>query len=89
MVQGRGNGLTSNLFAVAKSARTDSGSESHEDVGVLSSRGAPEELVGADVHAPRAPVVPVGRSGCTVHHDMANFCPRRVEITSEFIWTSG
>jgi hypothetical protein len=43
MEQGSGDGLAPNLFAVTKSARTDSGSRSHEHVGVLFSRSSDEE----------------------------------------------
>ncbi len=75
MAQGCGNGLAPNLFAVAKSARTDSGSESHEHVGVLCARGSNKEGVEVEAPAPRGPVAPVGGSGSSVHRGMGNFCP--------------
>ena len=75
MAQGCGNGLAPNLFAVTKSARTDSGSESHEHVGVLCARGSDKESVEVEAPAPRGPVAPVGGSGSSVHRGMGNFCP--------------
>lgn len=85
MEQGCGNGLPSDLSAFAKSARTDSGSKSHEHVCSLLSVGTNEELVEAESRAPRAPVLPVGCLGGTTHHIMDNFCPQIVKITREFI----
>ena len=53
MTQGRGDGLAPNLFAVTKNASMDSGSKSHEHVGVLLPGSSNEEGVEVDASAPR------------------------------------
>ena len=92
MAQGRGDGLTADLSALTKSSRTDSGSESHENVDVLGLGDIDQELVEAEPCAPCAPIVPVSRTGLSVHRCICNFAPRSVEITLELIadvgWTS-
>jgi hypothetical protein len=83
MAQGCGHGLTTDLSALTKSASTDSGSESHEYVGLLGLRHVDEELVEGELSASVTPVAPMGGSGFCVHHCIGNLCPRRVEITSK------
>jgi hypothetical protein len=59
MAQGYGNGLKSDAFAVTKSPRTDSGSESHENVDPFFLGDTGEELIEFEVGAPFTPVLPV------------------------------
>jgi hypothetical protein len=84
-MQGCGNGLAPNLFAVTKSARTDSGSESYEHVGVLLSRRTKEELLKLKREHQADQLRQWVGSRLTVHRGMGNFCPRSVDITCELI----
>ena len=85
MTQSRGDGLASNLSVMTKSASTDSGSKSHEHVGVLFFKRSSEERVEVEPLAPTCPILPIGGSSGTVHRGKGNFVPRRVEITRELI----
>jgi hypothetical protein len=87
MAQGCGNGLTSNLSAFAKSARTDADSESHDNMDLLLLGDIGKEVVEAEPDAPCTPILPAfGLGGPPIHRCIVNLSPTRsVEITLALI----
>ena len=81
MVQGRDNGLAPNSFANTKSAsRTDSGSESHVQVGMLFSASPNKEGVEVETRTPRDPIMRIGCMYWTVHPGISNIKPPSIEF---------
>ena len=90
MVQGCGDSLTSGAFAMTKSSRVDSGSESYAHMDSLFLYDADEELVELEVRgAPVTPDLPACSSaGVTLHCCIGNFPPQSIKITRELIYNA-